>query len=133
MLGLTSYTSQSKKTHSLDWLYNTNLTHYLANMDIESDKKNMAIFDEHSTPPSTEGPVMGEVQPKVHFNLFHTLGMNFSITCTPLSVGAYLSLIIGLGGSPFYIWGFLFASVFQLILGLAVAEIASAIPHSSGP
>src|SRR5690348_4679517 len=102
-------------------------------MDADLEKKDTATFSEHSTPPSTEGPVMGEVQPKVHFNLFHTLAINFSITCTPLSIGAYLSLIIGLGGSPFYIWGFLFASVFQLILGLAVAEIASAIPHSSGP
>lgn len=101
-------------------------------MDLESDKKDTMTFGEHSAPPSTEGPVVGEVQPKVHFNLFQTLAMNFSITCTPLSIGAYLSLIVGLGGSPFYIWGFLFASVFQLILGLAVAEIASAIPHSSG-
>lgn len=85
-----------------------------------------------SAPSSTEVPINGEILPKVHFNLWQTLGMNFSITCTPLSIGAYLSLIIGLGGAPFYIWGFLFASVFQLILGLVVAEIASGIPHSSG-
>ena len=97
------------------------------------DEKDLGTFCEHSEQPSTEGPVIGEVQPKVHFNLLQTLAMNFSITCTPLSIGAYLSLIIGLGGSPFYIWGFFFASVFQLILGVAVAEIASAIPHSSGP
>lgn len=102
-------------------------------MDADLDKQDIATFVEYSAPPSTEGPVVGEVQPKVHFNLFHSLAMNFSITCTPLAIGAYLSLIIGLGGSPFYIWGFLFGSVFQLILGLAVAEIASAIPHSSGP
>jgi hypothetical protein len=82
--------------------------------------------------PSSDGEIVGEVQPKVHFNIWHSLAMNFSITCTPLAVGAYLSLVIGLGGSPYYIWAFLFGSSFQLVLGLAVAEIASAIPHSSG-
>ncbi|KAF2160549.1 hypothetical protein M409DRAFT_37684 [Zasmidium cellare ATCC 36951] len=71
--------------------------------------------------------------PKVHFKLWQTLGMNFSITNTPISVGAYLSLIIGLGGFPYYVWCFIFAGFFQLILGLVVAEIASAMPHSSGP
>ncbi|KAE8336600.1 hypothetical protein BDV24DRAFT_155099 [Aspergillus arachidicola] len=72
-------------------------------------------------------------KPEVRFSLWQTLGMNFSITCTPLSIGAQLALIIGLGGSPFYIWGFFVAAIFQLITCVALAEVASAIPHSSGP
>lgn len=72
------------------------------------------------------------IAPQVHFRLWQTLGMNFSITCAPLCIGAYLALIIGLGGSAFYIWGFLVAAIFQLITCVALAEIASAIPHSSG-
>ncbi|KAJ9635626.1 hypothetical protein H2204_005800 [Knufia peltigerae] len=96
-------------------------------------KQDIMTWTENDTQPSGDGEIMGEVQPKVHFNLWHSLAMNFSITCTPLAIGAYLSLVIGLGGSPYYIWAFLFGSFFQLILGLAVAEIASSIPHSSGP
>lgn len=75
----------------------------------------------------------GIVKPKVHFNIWQTLGMNFSLTAAPIGVGAYLALIVGLGGPPFYIWGFLFAAVFQIVTCVAVAELASAIPHSSGP
>jgi hypothetical protein len=76
--------------------------------------------------------VVGDVTPKVHFSLFQTLGMAFSITGAPLAIGLYLSLVIGVGGSPFYIWGFGFVVFFQMIVCVAVAEIASAIPHSSG-
>jgi amino acid transporter len=72
------------------------------------------------------------VEPIVNFSLWQTLGMNFSISCAPLTIGAYLALVIGLGGSPFYIWGFLFAAIFQLVTCVALAEIASAMPHSSG-
>lgn len=72
------------------------------------------------------------VKPKVHFNLWQTLGMNFSITATPVTVGVYTALTIGLGGFPFYIWALVVASFFQLITCLAIAELASAIPHSSG-
>lgn len=75
---------------------------------------------------------VGTAVPKVHFNLFQTLGMNYSITASPLSIGVYTSLVIGLGGFPFYIWGLLFATVFQLITCVVIAELASAIPHSSG-
>lgn len=72
------------------------------------------------------------VQHQVRFNLWQILGMNFAISCAPLSIGAYLAFIIGLGGSPFYIWGYLFAVIFQLITCVAIAEIASAMPHASG-
>ena len=72
------------------------------------------------------------LRPKVHFNLFQAIGMNFSVTATPVAVGAYLSLIIGLGGFPYFVWCFVFTGSFQLVLGLVLAEIASALPHSSG-
>ncbi|KAK5312084.1 hypothetical protein LTR93_011475 [Exophiala xenobiotica] len=99
--------------------------------DTGMSKQDVTTPTEYPAPPSRDGEIVGEVQPKVHFNLWHSLAMNFSITCTPLAIGSYLSLVIGLGGSPYYIWAFLFGSFFQLILGLAVAGIASSIPHSS--
>jgi hypothetical protein len=76
--------------------------------------------------------VMGDIKPKTHFNLIQTLGMAFAITGPPIAMGLYLNLIIGVGGSPYYIWGLLFVIFFQMITCFAVAEIASAIPHSSG-
>jgi hypothetical protein len=76
--------------------------------------------------------VAGDVQPKVHFNLIQTLGMAFSITAPPLAIGLYLNLIVGVGGTPFYIWALLFVTCFQMITCFAIAEMASAIPHSSG-
>jgi hypothetical protein len=76
--------------------------------------------------------VVGDVTPKVHFSLFQTLGMAFSITAAPLAMGLYLSLVVGVGGSPFFIWGFVFVVFFQMIVCFTVAEVASAIPHSSG-
>lgn len=79
-----------------------------------------------------ESLATGQIKPKVHFKRWQTLGMNFSITATPVAIGTYLSLVMGLGGTPYYIWGFVFAAGFQLVVGLVVAEIASAIPHSSG-
>ncbi|GMG23015.1 unnamed protein product [Aspergillus oryzae var. brunneus] len=57
------------------------------------------------------------------------LGMNFTITAAPISIGSFLALAIGLGGSPFFFYGFLFTGLGQLILCLAAAEIASSRPH----
>lgn len=73
-----------------------------------------------------------EARPEVHFNLWAVLGVNFSITATPLTVGTYLALAVGVGGSPIFFYEYIFAAFFQLILCLGMAEIASSIPHSSG-
>lgn len=74
----------------------------------------------------------GEIAPKVHFKLWSALGYQYSAQVTPLVVGTYLSLTIGLGGSAGYFWAFVFVGIFQLIFCLAAAEMASAMPHSSG-
>jgi hypothetical protein len=96
--------------------------------DTESAGLELSISENgelQSVPPNSP-------KPKVHFNLAQTLGMNYSISAAPISIGVYTALVIGLGGFPFYIWAFVVAAFFQLITCVAVAEIASAIPHSSG-
>lgn len=75
---------------------------------------------------------IGVVKPKVHFNLWSCLGLNFSITATPLAIGTFLSLAVGVGGPPMFFYEFIFAGTFQVILAVAMAELASAIPHSTG-
>ncbi|KAK6823054.1 hypothetical protein RU639_006103 [Aspergillus parasiticus] len=58
--------------------------------------------------------------------------MNFTITAAPISIGSFLALTIGLGGPPFFFYGFLFIGLGQLVLCLAAAEIASSMPHPLG-
>ena len=72
------------------------------------------------------------MRPAVHFNLLATLGVTYSITAVPVAVGAFLSLVNGLGGQPIYLYCFIFVAVFQFITCISVAELASGIPHSSG-
>src|ERR1700742_2068797 len=74
----------------------------------------------------------GNAEPRVHFSLLSAIGVQYSVTAPPIAIGTYLSLVVGLGGSPAYFWGFLLMGVMQTATCLAVAELASAIPHSSG-
>ncbi|RJE25244.1 hypothetical protein PHISCL_02394 [Aspergillus sclerotialis] len=76
---------------------------------------------------------IGEVRPKVHFSLISAIGVQYSVTGAPIAIGSYLSLTIGLGGSAAYFWGYVMMGFLQLTTCLAVCELASAIPHSSGP
>jgi amino acid transporter len=73
-----------------------------------------------------------EVKPKVHFGILSAIGVQYSVTGAPIAIGTYLSLIVGLGGSPAYFWGYIVMGFFQLATCLSIAELASAIPHSSG-
>ena len=71
-------------------------------------------------------------RPKTHFSLLGAIGVQYSVTSAPIAIGTYMSLAIGLGGSPAYFWGFFMVGFLQLAVCLAAAELASAIPHSSG-
>lgn len=81
---------------------------------------------------TNESEALGQVEPRVHFSLLSAIGVQYSVTGARIAIGTYLSLTIGLGGSPAYIWGFVMMGFFQLMTCLAMAELSSAIPHSSG-
>jgi hypothetical protein len=66
------------------------------------------------------------------FSIWSTIGIQFSITATPLAVGSYLAFVQGVGGYPFFVYGFIAVAVFQLILCVSMAEIAAVYPHTSG-
>ncbi|KAF4973102.1 hypothetical protein FSARC_533 [Fusarium sarcochroum] len=68
----------------------------------------------------------------VNFNLWSTLGLVYSLTATPFGVGTYLSLNLFLGGSPFYIYGYIFAVSLNIILCVCLAEMSALHPHPSG-
>ncbi|KFY92623.1 hypothetical protein V500_04120 [Pseudogymnoascus sp. VKM F-4518 (FW-2643)] len=96
-----------------------------------SSLKGTNIVEKEFSTMSTEG---GTVRAqKKHFNFWSALGIQYSVTAAPLTLGMYMSLSVGLGGAPFYFWGFIFVGIMQFIGALAVSEIASALPHSSGP
>ncbi|KAF2176150.1 putative amino acid transporter [Zopfia rhizophila CBS 207.26] len=66
------------------------------------------------------------------FNLWSTLGFNFSLTCSPLVLSGYMAFNVGIGGSPYFFWCFLVVVVMQLITASTLAELASVFPHTSG-
>lgn len=71
-------------------------------------------------------------QMEIRFNLWSTLGLVYSLTATPFGIGAFLSFSLVLGGPPFFVYAYIFAVTFQIILCVALAEIAAIYPHPSG-
>lgn len=74
----------------------------------------------------------GQRDSAVHFSLWSTLGISFSVTATPIAIGTYLALSIGVGGGPVYFFAYILTSFMNMIICLSMAELASAFPHSSG-
>jgi amino acid permease len=72
------------------------------------------------------------VQVEKSFNLWSTLGISFSITSTPIAIGTYLSVSIGVGGSPVFFFGYILAVCMNLCICASLAEMAAVYPHSSG-
>jgi choline transport protein len=66
------------------------------------------------------------------FHLWSALGISYSVTSVPLSIGTYLSVSVGVGGSPVYFFGYIVAVVFNLCICASLAELAAVFPHSSG-
>lgn len=66
------------------------------------------------------------------FSIWSALGLQYSLTSTPLAVGTYLASVIGVGGSPVFIFGYIFAVGCNLCICVSLAEIAAVYPHTSG-
>lgn len=69
---------------------------------------------------------------KSRFNIWAAIGIQFSISATPLAVGVYITLVLGAGGSPYFFYAFLVAALGQMLVCTCMAEIASVFPHASG-
>lgn len=65
------------------------------------------------------------------FGLWTACGLQFSLICSALAIGTFLSTVVGVGGLPVFIYGFILAVFFDLIVCYSLAEIAAAYPHSS--
>lgn len=69
---------------------------------------------------------------EVRFNLWSTLGIQYSTTSTPVAIGTYLSVSVGVGGSPVFFWGYIIGIFMSSFICMSLAEMASSHPHASG-
>lgn len=66
------------------------------------------------------------------FNLLSCLGLQYSLTSTPLAIGTYLAVSIGVGGSPVFVYGYILAVVLNLCVCASLCEVAAVYPHTAG-
>lgn len=73
-------------------------------------------------------------EPKLqeNFRLWQLVGVMAASQATPLVIGGFLSLIVGVGGPPGYIWGFFTSAVFSFMIMLSLAEICCVYPCPAG-
>lgn len=65
------------------------------------------------------------------FSLWSTIAFQFSLICSSIAIGTFLSTVVGVGGSPFLIYGYILAVGCDLVICFSMAELASAYPHPS--
>ncbi|TVY39738.1 Choline transport protein [Lachnellula subtilissima] len=87
-----------------------------------SDRISISEGEAHVDTPRPEKP----------FQLWSTLGIAFSITSTPIAIGTYLSVSVGVGGSPVFFFGYILAVTMNLLVCASLAEMAAVFPHSAG-
>ncbi|KIW36491.1 uncharacterized protein PV06_11258 [Exophiala oligosperma] len=90
-------------------------------------------MDEVPPPEADIDVSTGRVSPKTKpFKLWSTLGIAYSITSTPLAIGTYLAVSIGVGGSPVSIFGYIMVVILDMCICVSLAEMAAIMPHSAG-
>lgn len=92
------------------------------------DRTTSGVISEHEGQQTTLEAA--ELRPR--FNVLAAIGIQYSISATPLAVGGYLTFILGVGGSPFFFYCFIVAATGQLLICTSLAEIAAVYPHASG-
>lgn len=105
--------TESKKHYSSSNDVRESEAHHVDNVENENDEVEYALL-------------------RKRFNVWSTIGFAFSLTATPLGIGSYLVFAMGVGGSPFFTYGYIFVVIMQLGVCLSLAEISSAFPHVSG-
>ncbi|CCE85507.1 Piso0_005106 [Millerozyma farinosa CBS 7064] len=97
-------------------------------MSLEDEKKSGALIEVNSSSSLKDD---NEVHLEKNFNLLNTCAMQYSLICSPIAVGTFLNVVIGIGGSPGFLYGYLLAVSLDLVVCYCLAELASAYPSSS--
>ncbi|KAI7763026.1 hypothetical protein LZL87_011169 [Fusarium oxysporum] len=104
----------------------------MASLDFKAEKINSSSHQRDSNAGDKLDVEICEVAELKHrFSVIAAVGIQYSISATPLAVGAYLTFILGLGGSPYFFFGFIVTAVGQILLCVSLAEIAAVYPHAS--
>ncbi|KAF4951023.1 hypothetical protein FGADI_7760 [Fusarium gaditjirri] len=105
----------------------------MADVNFEAEKADRFSHQRDSNVgDKLEAEICEVAELKPRFSVIAAIGIQYSISATPLAVGAYLTFILGLGGSPYFFFGFIVAAVGQILLCVSLAEIAAVYPHASG-
>ncbi|CDK24048.1 unnamed protein product [Kuraishia capsulata CBS 1993] len=103
----------------------------------EANSKSSTGLEVSEIPDSETGEVFKikesdhDVVLEKNFDIWGVVGIVYGSIGTPLTLGTYLSTVIGVGGAPFFFYAYLFAGVFCLITAYSMSEMASVHPHSS--
>ncbi|ODV65056.1 amino acid transporter [Hyphopichia burtonii NRRL Y-1933] len=65
------------------------------------------------------------------FSLWNTVALQVSLICSPIALGTFLSTVVGIGGSPGLLYGFILAVSLDLVICFSLAELASRWPNSA--
>ncbi|KAL9562823.1 hypothetical protein ACKAV7_013009 [Fusarium commune] len=104
----------------------------MKSLDFKAEKTNSSSHQRDSNAGDKLDVEICEVAELKHrFSVIAAVGIQYSISATPLAVGAYLTFILGLGGSPYFFFGFIVTAVGQILLCVSLAEIAAVYPHAS--
>ncbi|KAB8217748.1 amino acid permease-domain-containing protein [Aspergillus novoparasiticus] len=111
----------------------------MLSMELDSDVKRdpMAKLEPLCAEPTRqEGQLVSEIDerqlPADRFSLWSTVGVQFSVTGSPLAIGSYLQLVMGAGGSPYFFWCLVVAIMGQFLICVSLAELSSVYPHAAG-
>ncbi|KAL2421941.1 Choline transport protein [Exophiala dermatitidis] len=91
-----------------------------------TEASSASLFEVHS------GHVGQVAHLKERFNVWSTVGILFSVTNTPVVLGTFLATVVGVGGSPVFIWGYIMGFALNMCICTSLAEIAAVYPHASG-
>lgn len=86
---------------------------------------------EHKTDGDAAVLQQGELD-SARISLWSVVGVQYSITASPIAIGQFLQLVVGAGGSPYFFWGLIVAISGQFLVAFSLAELAASYPHTSG-
>lgn len=66
------------------------------------------------------------------FSVWSVIGLQFSCSAAPLAICSFTYLVVGVGGTSYFVWCYLVAVIGQLIMIASLAEISAIYPHASG-
>lgn len=102
-------------------------------MESVVSKHDGKIDDLPTASEGNESVSLGIVRsPPKRITVWSALGVSYSATCAPIAILIFLSLTIGVGGTPVFIYSYIISTIMNIFVCISLAEMASSRPHSAG-